>query len=76
MDKHPQVARAIEICGSQPELAKKLGCRQQTVSKMLNREIPVSAKNALLIASATAGQISPAALRPDLPWPGATEAVA
>lgn len=67
MDQHPQIARAIEICGSQPALAEKLRCRQQTVSKMLNLEIPVSAEYALLIADATG--ISPADIRPDLPWP-------
>lgn len=68
MEQHPQVARAIQICGSQPALAEKLGCRQQTVSKMLNREIPVSAEHALLIADATG--IPVADIRPDLPWPG------
>lgn len=67
MDQHPQVARAIELCGSQPALAEKLGCRQQTVSKMLNREIPVSAEFALLIAAATG--MRPDEIRPDLPWP-------
>jgi DNA-binding transcriptional regulator YdaS (Cro superfamily) len=67
MDQHPQVARAIEICGSQPALAEKLRCRQQTVSKMLNREIPVSAEYALLIADATG--IPAQDIRPDLPWP-------
>lgn len=61
------MARAIEICGSQPALAEKLRCRQQTVSKMLNLEIPVSAEYALLIADATG--IPPAEIRPDLPWP-------
>lgn len=67
MDQHPQVAKAIEICGSQPALAEKLRCRQQTVSKMLNREIPVSAEYALLIADATG--IPAQDIRPDLPWP-------
>jgi len=69
MDQHPQIARAIEICGSQPVLAEKLRCRQQTISKMLNLEIPVSAEYALLIADATGGTVTAAALRPDLPWP-------
>lgn len=68
-DQHPLIAKAIETCGSQPALAEKLGCRQQTVSKMLNREIPVSAEYALLIASATAGKVTVQELRPDLPWP-------
>jgi DNA-binding transcriptional regulator YdaS (Cro superfamily) len=68
-DQHPLIAKAIELCGSQPALAEKLGCRQQTISKMLNREIPVSAEHALLIASATAGMVPAQELRPDLPWP-------
>jgi DNA-binding transcriptional regulator YdaS (Cro superfamily) len=74
MDQHPLVARAIEICGSQPALAGRLRCRQQTISKMLNLEIPVSAEFALLIADATSGEVSVAALRPDLPWPQPAEA--
>jgi DNA-binding transcriptional regulator YdaS (Cro superfamily) len=74
MDQHPLVARAIEICGSQPALAEKLRCRQQTVSKMLNLEIPVSAEYALLIASATDGAVLAADLRPDLPWPSPSTA--
>jgi DNA-binding transcriptional regulator YdaS (Cro superfamily) len=69
MDQHPLIARAIEIAGSQPLLAEKLRCRQQTVSKMLNLEIPVSAEYALLIADATDGGVAASALRPDLPWP-------
>lgn len=72
-DQHPLIAKAIEICKSQPALAEKLGCRQQTVSKMLNREIPVSAEYALLIASATDGRVSAHDLRPDLPWPAASQ---
>lgn len=72
MDQHPHVARAIEICGSQPALAEKLRCRQQTVSKMLNLEIPVSAEFALLIAAATG--IAPGDIRPDLPWPSPPQA--
>ncbi len=69
MDQHPQVARAIQICGSQPALAERLRCRQQTVSKMLNREIPVSAEHALLMQEATGGQVLASETRPDLPWP-------
>jgi DNA-binding transcriptional regulator YdaS (Cro superfamily) len=69
MDQHPQVARAVKICGSQPLLAAKMGCRQQTVSKMLNFEIPVSAEYALLMEAATAGEVPASETRPDLPWP-------
>jgi DNA-binding transcriptional regulator YdaS (Cro superfamily) len=36
---------------------------------MLNREIPVSAEYALLIADATAGAVPANETRPDLPWP-------
>jgi DNA-binding transcriptional regulator YdaS (Cro superfamily) len=69
MDQHPQVAKAIQIVGSQPALAERLRCRQQTVSKMLNREIPVSAEYALLMQEATGGQVPANETRPDLPWP-------
>lgn len=72
-DQHPLIAKAIEICKSQPALAEKLGCRQQTISKMLNREIPVSAEHALLIANATEGKVAAQELRPDLPWPAADQ---
>lgn len=69
MDQHPHIAEAIRLCGSQPALAEKLGCRQQTVSKMLNLEIPVSAEHALLIEAATECKVAARAIRPDLPWP-------
>ncbi|MEO6382020.1 MAG: YdaS family helix-turn-helix protein [Nitrobacter sp.] len=73
MEQHPLIARAIEICGSQPVLAERLGCRQQTVSKMLNLEIPISAEYSLLIEDATRGAVPARELRPDLPWPAAAD---
>lgn len=75
MDQHPQVAKAIQIVGSQPALAERLGCRQQTISKMLRREIPVSAEHALLMQDATAGAVPANETRPDLPWPAAEKTV-
>ena len=72
-EKHPEIALAIQIVGKQAVLAQKIGCAQQTVSKMLNRSGPVSAENALRIDRATGGLVPKWRLRPDL-WQPATVA--
>jgi DNA-binding transcriptional regulator YdaS (Cro superfamily) len=64
--KHPHVARAVQIVGKQEILAARLRCAQQTVSKMLNYEIPISAEHAIAIDRATAGRVPKELLRPDL----------
>jgi DNA-binding transcriptional regulator YdaS (Cro superfamily) len=65
-DKNPLVERAIKIVGTQADLAKILGCVQQTVSKMLTCEINVSAEHALLIERETKGQVTVRELCPHL----------
>lgn len=68
-DPHPLIAEAIRLVGGrQIHLAERLGRPQQYVSKLLNREVPVSAETAAAIDRATDGQVAKSALRPDL-WP-------
>ena len=48
------VQRAIDAVGGRQEiLAEKLGCAQQTVSKLLNDEIPMTADWALRLHAAS-----------------------
>lgn len=65
-DKHSEIARAIEICGGQVPLAVRAGVRQQTISKLLNRQHAVSAEVAVKIERATEGKVTRIDLRPDL----------
>lgn len=65
-DKHPKIADAIKVCGGQVPLAVKAGVRQQTISKLLNRQHAVSAEVAIKIERATEGKVTRADLRPDL----------
>jgi plasmid maintenance system antidote protein VapI len=57
MDEAPKVEavqRAIDASGGKQEiLAERLGCAQQTVSKLLRGEIQMTADWALRLASAT-----------------------
>lgn len=69
-DKNPLIERAIAAVGRQADLARSMGCAQQTVSKLLLAEIQVSATQALAIHRATAGAVSASELRPDLFPPG------
>lgn len=64
--QNPHIARAIKHAGKQSILAEKIGCAQQTVSKMLNGEIRVPAELAVKIHELTGGKVSKSALRPDL----------
>jgi DNA-binding transcriptional regulator YdaS (Cro superfamily) len=64
--KNPLIERAIEILGRQSDLALAIECAQQTVSKLLNNEIRVSAEQAVAIHRATNGRVSKRQLRPDL----------
>lgn len=76
------VEKAIQAVpgGRQEDLAAAMGVAQQTVSKLLYGEIPVSSEHAVAIHRATSGAVSGSALRPDL-WvkpehvPVAAEAV-
>lgn len=62
------IEEAISIAGSQAKLADACGVKQQSVwqAKETGR---CSAELALQIEQATAGRVTAAALRPDLPWP-------
>jgi DNA-binding transcriptional regulator YdaS (Cro superfamily) len=60
--------RAIGQMGSQPKLAKAMGCSQSKISWLLLTAEQISAEDALLIDRATDGEVSASELRPDL-WP-------
>jgi DNA-binding transcriptional regulator YdaS (Cro superfamily) len=64
--------RAVEICGGQTALAKKIGKRQSYVSMALHRmgkgRQKVAAEICALIEEATDGAVTRHDLRPDL-WP-------
>lgn len=47
------VQLAIDATGKQEILAERLGCAQQTVSKLLRGEIPMTADWALRLATAS-----------------------
>jgi DNA-binding transcriptional regulator YdaS (Cro superfamily) len=52
--------------GRQEDLAAAMGVAQQTVSKLLRGEVPVSPEQAIAIHRATRGVVPGSALRPDL----------
>jgi DNA-binding transcriptional regulator YdaS (Cro superfamily) len=52
--------------GRQEDLAAAMGVAQQTVSKLLRGEVPVSPEQAIAIHRATRGAVPGSALRPDL----------
>lgn len=60
--------RAIGQVGSQPKLAKAMGCSQSKISWLLVTAEQISAEDALAIDRATEGDVSASELRPDL-WP-------
>lgn len=62
------IEKAIEAVpgGRQEDLAAAMGVAQQTVSKLLYGEIPVSGDHAIAIHRATNGTVAGSALRPDL----------
>jgi DNA-binding transcriptional regulator YdaS (Cro superfamily) len=60
------IHRAVQICGSQSELARRMARRPQLVSAILAGKRRVTGDTALLIENATGGQITARALRPDL----------
>lgn len=58
-DINPHVKAAIDHCGGkQALLAEKLGCAQQTVSKLLLHEIELDPTWAIRLQQATDGAIS------------------
>ncbi|WP_425312761.1 transcriptional regulator [Methylobacterium radiotolerans] len=63
---HPVVAEAIAHFRSQTRLAAAIGSSQSAISRMLLREIQVTAEVAVAIDAATRGTIPRHRLRPDL----------
>jgi DNA-binding transcriptional regulator YdaS (Cro superfamily) len=64
---NPHVRTAIELCdGKQSILAERLGCAQQTVSKLLRGEIQIDATWAVRISKATDGLLKPQEMCPEL----------
>lgn len=59
--------RAVEICGGQSALARKIGKRQSFVSMALHRG-KVSLEACPSIEEATNGQVTRRQLRPDFAW--------
>lgn len=61
------IEKAVEAAGGkQALLAERLGCAQQTVSKLLTGEIRVTADWALRIDRATTGRVPATAWFPEL----------
>lgn len=69
IEKDPLIEKAIRVVGRQSDLAMRTGCAQQTISKVLRREIRCSGELALAIHHATGGEVGAHELRPDL-WTG------
>jgi DNA-binding transcriptional regulator YdaS (Cro superfamily) len=62
------VQKAIDICGSQTELARRCGVMQQHVWKWRNSLNRIPAERAVAIEAATSGAVTVEQLRPDVPW--------
>lgn len=66
-NEHPLIREAIDFFGkSQARLAGAIGSSQSAVSRMLLRQIPVSAEAAVSIERATMHAVPRWKLRPDL----------
>jgi plasmid maintenance system antidote protein VapI len=72
-DQHPLIEEAIEMAGSQADLAALCGCAQQHISKLLNKEVSITAEMAVKIEKATEGRIPRWQARPDLWTPADPE---
>ncbi len=71
-DVHPQIQEAIRLVGSQAALARHCDCAQQTISKMLLRQISIAPILAKKIDEVTNGKVPRWQLRPDL-WEAPSE---
>lgn len=58
--------KAVELLGSQAELARKIGKKQAHIWNWLHRDRKVPADMAMRIEEATAGKVTRHELRPDL----------
>jgi DNA-binding transcriptional regulator YdaS (Cro superfamily) len=66
-EQNPHIVAAIRHCGGkQALLAERLGCAQQTVSKLLLGEIPIDPTWAVRIDRATDGSVPAVISCPDL----------
>lgn len=66
-EKHPLIELAIEVAGgSQTELARRIKRSQSAVSRLLLREVEISAETAVEIEHATGAAVPRWKLRPDL----------
>ena len=75
MDTRELVKRAVEICGSQSELARRIGgrVRQGHIWKWINYTRVIPAERAIQIERATEGRVSRYELRPDVFGPPPTK---
>ena len=64
--KQKQIKRAVEVVGSQTELAKQIGVTPQFVYQIVKGLRPVPATLVLKIEAATGGTVSRYELRPDI----------
>jgi DNA-binding transcriptional regulator YdaS (Cro superfamily) len=60
------IKKAIDLLGTQVELAKALNVTQQAVTIWLNEKQKPSAKNAIAIEKATLGLVTRAEILPDI----------
>lgn len=68
MKKHPApLQKAVALCGSQAELARRAGVQQPSINKALTAK-RISAELAVKVEKATNGAVTRWELRPDL-WP-------
>jgi len=58
--------KAIEIVGTQSELARRCGIKQQNVYNWLHRNKRVSVQHVLKVEAATNGLVTRHELRPDI----------
>lgn len=66
VDWKEHLKRAIRELGSQPNLAKAMGCSQSKISWLLITAKEISAEDALAVHRATSGKVLASDLRPDL----------
>jgi DNA-binding transcriptional regulator YdaS (Cro superfamily) len=66
MEAISALARAVRICGSQSELARRIRVKQQNVWSWLNKSKRVPAEACKAIEDATGGQVTCHELRPDV----------
>ncbi|KGT91262.1 transcriptional regulator [Erwinia typographi] len=65
--KNLGMAKAIELAGSQSELAKLCKKSQSTICDWLNGKKKISPEHVPTLVKAVSGKVQPHELRPDLP---------